>query len=137
MRLEHHLVGGYVRYISPYIICVIIIYYYYPRTVLGHLLADAAAGAGDAPFHPLIIIEVDPRRRTRVYGVSRLRSHALSSSLRKSMRLVCCSSIPSSRPNSFHWFRVRGCSDSVNSHCFCSLEFGMRVMWARYLICWR
>ena len=25
MRLEHHLVGGYVRYISPYII---IIYYY-------------------------------------------------------------------------------------------------------------
>ena len=25
MRLEHHLVGGYVRYISPYII----IYYYY------------------------------------------------------------------------------------------------------------
>ena len=25
MRLEHHLVGGYVRYISPYII--IIIYY--------------------------------------------------------------------------------------------------------------
>ena len=26
MRLEHHLVGGYVRYISPYII---IIYYYY------------------------------------------------------------------------------------------------------------
>ena len=27
MRLEHHLVGGYVRYISPYII--IIIYYIY------------------------------------------------------------------------------------------------------------
>ena len=25
MRLEHHLVGGYVRYISPYIIIIIII----------------------------------------------------------------------------------------------------------------
>ena len=24
MRLEHHLVGGYVRYISPYIIMIII-----------------------------------------------------------------------------------------------------------------
>ena len=24
MRLEHHLVGGYVRYISPYIIIIII-----------------------------------------------------------------------------------------------------------------
>ena len=27
MRLEHHLVGGYVRYISPYIIIIIIIKY--------------------------------------------------------------------------------------------------------------
>ena len=26
MRLEHHLVGGYVRYISPYIIIIIIIH---------------------------------------------------------------------------------------------------------------
>ena len=26
MRLEHHLVGGYVRYISPHIIIIIIIY---------------------------------------------------------------------------------------------------------------
>ena len=26
MRLEHHLVGGYVRYISPYIIIIIITY---------------------------------------------------------------------------------------------------------------
>ena len=26
MRLEHHLVGGYVRYISPYIIIIIIMY---------------------------------------------------------------------------------------------------------------
>ena len=26
MRLEHHLVGGYVRYISPYIIIIIIPY---------------------------------------------------------------------------------------------------------------
>ena len=25
MRLEHHLVGGYVRYISPYIIIIIIV----------------------------------------------------------------------------------------------------------------
>ena len=25
MRLEHHLVGGYVRYISPYIIIIIIL----------------------------------------------------------------------------------------------------------------
>ena len=25
MRLEHHLVGGYVRYISPYIVIIIII----------------------------------------------------------------------------------------------------------------
>ena len=29
MRLEHHLVGGYVRYISPYIIIIIIIMYYH------------------------------------------------------------------------------------------------------------
>ena len=28
MRLEHHLVGGYVRYISPYIIIIIIIIIY-------------------------------------------------------------------------------------------------------------
>ena len=28
MRLEHHLVGGYVRYISPHIIIIIIIYIY-------------------------------------------------------------------------------------------------------------
>ena len=27
MRLEHHLVGGYVRYISPHIIIIIIIIY--------------------------------------------------------------------------------------------------------------
>ena len=27
MRLEHHLVGGYVRYISPYIIIIIIKYH--------------------------------------------------------------------------------------------------------------
>ena len=27
MRLEHHLVGGYVRYISPHIIIIIIIKY--------------------------------------------------------------------------------------------------------------
>ena len=27
MRLEHHLVGGYVRYISPHIIIIIIINY--------------------------------------------------------------------------------------------------------------
>ena len=27
MRLEHHLVGGYVRYISPYIIIIIIIWF--------------------------------------------------------------------------------------------------------------
>ena len=26
MRLEHHLVGGYVRYISPYIIIIIIVH---------------------------------------------------------------------------------------------------------------
>ena len=26
MRLEHHLVGGYVRYISPYIIIIIIVF---------------------------------------------------------------------------------------------------------------
>ena len=26
MRLEHHLVGGYVRYISPHIIIIIIMY---------------------------------------------------------------------------------------------------------------
>ena len=26
MRLEHHLVGGYVRYISPHIIIIIIIF---------------------------------------------------------------------------------------------------------------
>ena len=38
MRLEHHLVGGYVRYISPHIIIIIIslcVYSY--RTVLHHL----------------------------------------------------------------------------------------------------
>ena len=29
MRLEHHLVGGYVRYISPHIIIIIIIMEYY------------------------------------------------------------------------------------------------------------
>ena len=29
MRLEHHLVGGYVRYISPYIIIIIIKPYFY------------------------------------------------------------------------------------------------------------
>ena len=29
MHLEHHLVGGYVRYISPYIIIIIIIIMYY------------------------------------------------------------------------------------------------------------
>ena len=29
MRLEHHLVGGYVRYISPHIIIIIIIMYFY------------------------------------------------------------------------------------------------------------
>ena len=28
MRLEHHLVGGYVRYISPHIIIIIIIVVY-------------------------------------------------------------------------------------------------------------
>ena len=28
MRLEHHLVGGYVRYISPYIIIIIIMFGY-------------------------------------------------------------------------------------------------------------
>ena len=28
MRLEHHLVGGYVRYISPHIIIIIIMYIY-------------------------------------------------------------------------------------------------------------
>ena len=27
MRLEHHLVGGYVRYISPHIIIIIAVYY--------------------------------------------------------------------------------------------------------------
>ena len=27
MRLEHHLVGGYVRYISQYIIIIIIMYF--------------------------------------------------------------------------------------------------------------
>ena len=31
MRLEHHLVGGYVRYISPHIIIIIIMYYYEPQ----------------------------------------------------------------------------------------------------------
>ena len=29
MRLEHHLVGGYVRYISPYIIIIIIVIHGY------------------------------------------------------------------------------------------------------------
>ena len=29
MRLEHHLVGGYVRYISPYVIIIIIHEMYY------------------------------------------------------------------------------------------------------------
>ena len=27
MRLEHHLVGGYVRYISPHIIILLLLYY--------------------------------------------------------------------------------------------------------------
>ena len=31
MRLEHHLVGGYVRYISPYIIIIIIPGCLHPR----------------------------------------------------------------------------------------------------------
>ena len=30
MRLEHHLVGGYVRYISPHIIIIIIMHYTIP-----------------------------------------------------------------------------------------------------------
>ena len=29
MRLEHHLVGGYVRYISPHIIIIIKVYLFY------------------------------------------------------------------------------------------------------------
>ena len=32
MRLEHHLVGGYVHYISPYIIII----YYYPMELLSY-----------------------------------------------------------------------------------------------------
>ena len=31
MRLEHHLVGGYVRYISPYIIIIIVFIVYVPE----------------------------------------------------------------------------------------------------------
>ena len=34
MRLEHHLVGGYVRYISPHIIIIIIIILQYWRASL-------------------------------------------------------------------------------------------------------
>ena len=34
MRLEHHLVGGYVRYISPYII-IILFTNILPKVVLG------------------------------------------------------------------------------------------------------
>ena len=34
MRLEHHLVGGYVRYISPYIIIIIIGYKAFSRVRL-------------------------------------------------------------------------------------------------------
>ena len=33
MRLEHHLVGGYVRYISPHIIIIIIIIIVYSSTI--------------------------------------------------------------------------------------------------------
>ena len=35
MRLEHHLVGGYVRYISPYIIIIIIIIIITSKAVSG------------------------------------------------------------------------------------------------------
>ena len=33
MRLEHHLVGGYVRYISPYIIIIMVHYVHYAHYV--------------------------------------------------------------------------------------------------------
>ena len=36
MRLEHHLVGGYVRYISPHIIIIIIIIIYIMRYSHGY-----------------------------------------------------------------------------------------------------
>ena len=38
MRLEHHLVGGYVRYISPYIIIIIIITWASMYYMVGHVL---------------------------------------------------------------------------------------------------
>ena len=44
MRLEHHLVGGYVRYISPYNIIIIIIstQYYCDDTVICRCLRESA-----------------------------------------------------------------------------------------------
>ena len=38
MRLEHHLVGGYVRYISPHIIIIIIIYIFFLQKFIAYLL---------------------------------------------------------------------------------------------------
>ena len=47
MRLEHHLVGGYVRYISPYIIIIIIIIY----LCLPGASVDSADKNGNTPLH--------------------------------------------------------------------------------------
>ena len=44
MRLEHHLVGGYVRYISPYII-IIIITRHHGKTIM-HALACGQGRSG-------------------------------------------------------------------------------------------
>ena len=52
MRLEHHLVGGYVRYISPYIIIIIInieLGHNWPSTDLPVLQQWAGAGKRNWP----------------------------------------------------------------------------------------
>ena len=40
MRLEHHLVGGYVRYISPHIIIIIMYVFFLSAVITGHRRAD-------------------------------------------------------------------------------------------------
>ena len=45
MRLEHHLVGGYVRYISPHIIIIIII------IVVSKMTPMHMRSIGYPPFH--------------------------------------------------------------------------------------
>ena len=54
MRLEHYLVGGYMRYISPYIIIIIININTYKLflTVRGSLYFDGSTVSSEPPLRP-------------------------------------------------------------------------------------